>query len=68
MGFLAARIAPLQTQTKNCFDIASLIAISYAESMALLRNPGVRPRQTAEFTRAFQIVSIEPVDRNGKLN
>lgn len=55
MGFRATGIALSQVQNKNCYKIASLIAVSYAESMALLRNPGVRPRQTAEFTRAIQI-------------
>lgn len=65
MGFLATQIGLSQTQSKNCYKIASLSAVSYAESMALLRNPGVRPRQTAELTRATQIVSIQPATEIG---
>lgn len=65
MGFLATRIGLSQIQSKKCYEIASLIAVSYAESMTLLRNPGVRPRQTAELTRAIQIVSIRPATEIG---
>ena len=61
IGFLPTRNGLSQNQSKKFYEIASLIAVSYAESMALLRNPGVRPRQTAELTRAIQIVSIQPV-------